>query len=265
MSVVCIRRPHTTWTTCGCEPCTRDRHRLTKLHRNGLYRRVPSEAAHATIERLRARGWTAHAIASATGLHFRTVDSKRREKYSPTVAARIVNHGDPTEGSVGADGTRRRLQGLARPGYDLRTISEAVGIGYSTLAAIRNSPTERVRARFYLAIRDYADAVGMKLGPSEPARKHAERMGWVGLLAWDDIDDPAETIAPPADDFHARRRAVLEDIADRGGNLTEAERYLGTDRRALQKWAVRNGARELYLTLARREQMVGNQWTREAS
>lgn len=190
MSTTCVRRPHSVWTTCPCDTCRVDRLRLAKRHRAGLYKRVPSDEARDTLQRLRDAGWTAHAIASATGLHYRTIDRNLvGALIGPTIAARIVNYGDPTAGSVGAAGTRRRLQALAFHGYDLKTISDATGIGFSTLASIRSGAVNRVRSAFYTTIRDYTQGLGMQLGPSTGSRQHAQRHGWVGLLAWDDIDN----------------------------------------------------------------------------
>lgn len=190
----CIRRPNTTWTTCPCPECRRDAARMAKLARNGRYTRVPHEAAAAVIDHLRRLDWTDHAIASATGVHHRTIGGGilRGTRFSPVTSLKIVNHGDPTEGSVGAIGTTRRLRGLARQQYDLQTIADATGLGFSTLAAIRSRDPRHVRSRFYTTLRDWTESVGMTVGPSIPARLHAERNGWLSLLAWDDIDDPRE-------------------------------------------------------------------------
>jgi hypothetical protein len=107
----------------------------------------------------------------------------------------IVNHGDPTEGMVGADGTRRRLQGLAWQGYSLDMIADMSGIGFSTVAQIRGGRTARVSARFYTNIRDLCADIGMTIGTSTQARQCAERNRWAPLLAWDvdTIDDPEAT------------------------------------------------------------------------
>lgn len=198
-NVTCIRRPHTTWTTCPCPTCNIDRRRMHKRARAGLYKRVPTEQAQTVLRELRDAGWTAHAIASACGLHYRSVDRDMNSvRIGAKIAAKIINYGDPTEGSVGSVGTMRRLQGLARQGYDLQTIADATGIRFSTLAAIRNGVTARVKATFYTTIRDYTNSVGVKVGPSTLAQKQAETKQWPGILAWDDIDDRHEQadIAP---------------------------------------------------------------------
>lgn len=197
--MTCTRRPHSVWTTCRCDDCTRDRNRLSKLARNGAYQRAPSEAAWEVIDRLVGRGWSSLAIATATGMsHAGTQEALTTERrtghrrtFGPRTTLQILNHGEPTDGSVGIDGTRRRLQGLARQGYDLQRLAAMSGVKFSTLAAARNSPTLHCRVWVDKAVREVTEQIGMKVGPSRQARECAEKHGWPGVLAWDDIDDPA--------------------------------------------------------------------------
>ena len=238
----CTRRPRTTWTTCLCPPCTDDRNRLTKLARNGYYTRIPSHVGWAVIDKLRAQGWTGQAIASAANLPRYTIERAitadeqgKRRRLSPGTTAALVAHGDPKVGGVGAHGTRRRLQGLARQGYDLQTIADATGIGFSTVASIRNrEEAEFVKARFYVTIRDYTESVGIKIGPSQLAVKHATRKGWPSLWTWDDIDTDAKPAA--AYQEHRRRDEVDEAVVLRlldGERIdcTSAERH-----EAMRRW-----------------------------
>jgi len=197
----CIRRSHAYWTTCTCGPCSEDRRRKAKIARTVGHRRISSEAAWVVIDDLLRRGWTGRAIASAAGIPRSGVEGALadfrnrgyRTTFGPLYAARIVRHGRPTEGQVGATGARRRLQGLAAQGWDLRRLSELTGLGASTLAAIRGGRTDRINAAVANAITDATARIGMTVGPSEPARLHATRAGWVGVIAWDDPDNPDET------------------------------------------------------------------------
>lgn len=245
----CIRRANTTWTTCPCPPCRTDAARMAKLARNGRYTRIPHEAAAAVIDQLRDRGWTAHAIASATGLHYRTVDTgiARGSRYAPGTARLILAHGDPTEGSVGSLGTRRRLQGLALQRWDLQSIADGTGIGFSTVAAIRNGATEQVRSRFYTTIRDWTTSVEMELGPSRNARLHAIKRGWVGLLAYDDIDDPRER--PTGGYLHRRRDEVDGVTVQRllAGETVPSSRAEKDE--AMRRWVARGGSRRSFARL----------------
>ena len=239
----CIRRPHTTWTTCKCDPCARDRSRMHKRQRAGLNKRVPTEQAQAVLQQLRDAGWTAHAIASACDLHYRSIDrDMTAARIGPKIAAKIVNHGDPTEGSVGSTGTMRRLRGLARQGYDLQTIADATGIGFSTLAAIRGGTTARVKSIFYTTIRDYTETVGASIGPSEQAMKRAITKRWPGILAFDAIDDPNETadLHDPRRDDEYDEAAVIRLLSGEKVHARPADKAEAT-----RRWVKRGGtARE---------------------
>lgn len=196
----CIRRAHSVWPTCPCPDCTVVRRRMAKLARNGAYRRVTSDAAWEVVDDLIERGWSAQAIATSAGMSWKGVQEAlttrrrtgERRLFGPSTAARIVNHGDPLAGSVGIDGTRRRLRGLARQGWDLQRLSNMSGINFSTLAAARNSPTEHCRVWVYLHVRELTARIGMEVGPSTIAAECAEKHGWPGVLAWDDIDNPQD-------------------------------------------------------------------------
>lgn len=192
----CIRRSHAYWTTCPCPPCTVDRNRKAKLARTVGVKRVTAESAWVVVDGLLAAGWTGWAIASAADVPRRAIEmaitelrqTGRRRAFGPVISAALVNHGQPTHGSVGATGARRRLQGLAVQQWDLYVLADRSGIGMTTLAAIRKGHTARIRASRHAEIVALTDSIGMTVGPSESARLHAARCGWHGLLAWDDID-----------------------------------------------------------------------------
>lgn len=196
----CIRRPSAYWTTCTCPPCRIDKARKAKWARTVGIERVPSDVAWATMDDLLRRGWTGLAIATACGVPRRSVEGAitklntegRRCQFGPIIAARIVAHGQPTAGMVGATGARRRLQGLASQGWDLRRLTAVCGIGESTLAAIRTGYTERVSVAMHNTILTTVADIGLTVGESKQSRENADRKGWVGLFAWEDIDDPSE-------------------------------------------------------------------------
>lgn len=196
----CIRRPSSYWTTCKCPPCDIDRKRKAKHARTIGIERVPSEVAWSVMDDLLRRGWTGLAIATAAGVPRRSIEGAitalntegRRHLFGPTISSRIVDHGKPTGGQIGAVGARRRLQGLAVQGWDLGRLSPLTGVNESTLAAIRSGVTDRVNVRMHDAIIATTDEIGMRVGDSRQARQNADRKGWSGLLAWDDIDDMDE-------------------------------------------------------------------------
>ena len=245
----CIRRANSVWTTCPCPPCRADAARMAKLARNGRYTRIPHEAAAEVVEGLMERGWTSHAIASATGVSHNTIARgvSRGSRYSPGICRLILKHGDPTEGSVGATGTRRRLQGLALQRWDLQSIADATGIGFSTVAAIRSGATERVYSRFYTTIRDWTASVEMEIGPSRQARLHAIKKGWIGLLAYDDIDDPNEH---PGRGYTHRRRDEVDEVVVR--QLMAGERVPSSKaekEEAMRRWVANGGSRRSFARL----------------
>lgn len=197
----CIRRPSAFWTSCKCPPCALDKNRKSKMARTIGIERVPSAVAWETVDGLLHRGWTGLAIATSAGVPRRSIEGAlttlntegRRATFGPMIAAKLVAHGRPTDGQIGATGARRRLQGLAVQGWDLGRLSPLTGVNESTLAAIRSGVTERVSVRMHDAIETAADQIGMRVGESRQARQNADRKGWAGLLAWEDIDNPDET------------------------------------------------------------------------
>lgn len=216
----CIRRPSSYWTTCRCPSCDIDRRRKAKLARTIGIERVPSSVAWQTVDHLLHRGWTGLAIATASGIPRRSIEGAltelnntgRRAIFGPTISAKLVNYGRPTAGQIGSTGARRRLQGLAVQGWDLRRLSDVTGINESTLAAIRGGVTERVNVRMHDTIEAAVESIGMRVGESVQSRQNADRKGWVGLLAWEDIDDPDERLTGRRD-THVDRVVVSRILA----------------------------------------------------
>ena len=171
-------------------------------------------------------------------------------------------------------GIQRRLQALTRLGWSMRAAAETVGADVDGFKRLRGREVVRhVRRPMAEAVLAAYDQLHMTLPPSggsaTETRNEAIRRGYLPPLAWDDIDDETEQpVSSGYDDSDedARRLSVLEDVAERGGNLTQALRILNIgDRRVIHKWCVRHDARDLYRVLARREAVSENQWTREAS
>ena len=244
----CIRRPSSYWTTCRCPTCDIDRRRKAKLARTIGIERVPSSVAWETVDHLLHRGWTGLAIATAAGTPRRSIEGAltelnntgRRAIFGPTISARLVNYGKPTAGQVGATGARRRLQGLAVQGWDLGRLAVVTGINESTLAAIRGGVTERVNVRMHDAIEDAVKSIGMRVGESVQSRQNADRKGWAGLLAWDDIDDPDES-STGRPDTHVDRVVVARLIDGHKVTSTRAEKV-----EAMRLW-LEEGRSELSL------------------
>lgn len=263
----CRRRAHTTWTTCACPDCVRDRSRLGKLARNGRYHRVPSNTAWVILDDWVRRGWSGAAIASATGLARRrmqdlAVISARdlpRPRLGPVLAAAIVENRDtrPAAGKIGAYGARRRLQALARIGWTGDAMARESGLPRMTISTVITGAVEQVTPRTDDAIRGLYARHMMRPGGSEQAAAAAARAGWAAPMAWDDdtdLDDP-DVVPHGAPGVLAGRRAqIVEDcelIASDGGTLQAAAQRLGMETGNLTRSLYRAGRADLVAALTR--------------
>lgn len=262
----CIRRPRSTWSMCRCPNCRAEAARLAKLARNGQYRRVPAEAAWTVINHWEHRGWSGRAIASAAGLPHHTIETGlvdrnthgHHRRFSPTTSRLIVeahvNGHRPTEGRVGAHGTRRRLQALAVQGYGLGALHKLTGIPAMTLSAIRGGITTHIAAARANTITDLYPQLVRRYGGDDRAAQYARDQGWHSAIAWNDPDDPDETpdaghqttqIARRIDDIEwllgLHPHATAQQIADR----------LGITRSAVQQALYRDNRRDLIHQLNR--------------
>ncbi len=203
----CIRRDHSVWTTCPCEPCRVDRSRTSKLKRLGHLPRASSAQATVQILSWEREGFTPAWTASACGIPTRYVEnlitdlrSNRARAIGPRRAAQILT-ADITAATTGkrtAVGTGRRLRALAWLGYDGTTISAHTGLSLMAISVHQRSTAERVSAHHWHAVREFYDRVGLTPGPSPLAARRARRLGWDSPLAWDDdaIESPtAERVA----------------------------------------------------------------------
>ena len=95
---------------------------------------------------------------------------------------------------VGATGTARRLQALVAIGYTQVFLCESIGVTASNGCRLfdirRQSHVQAATAR---RVETVFNALQLTPGPSDRARRHAQRKGWPPPLAWDEdtIDDPA--------------------------------------------------------------------------
>lgn len=233
----CIRRPGATWTTCTCDPCVIRRRRIRKANENGLIPPVPTAEAWDILDGWIARGWTAHAIASATGLKPRATQgllynnqAGHRTAMTRPTANRIVQHRNawPTTGRVGATGTTRRLQALSAMGYGLTEVHDLTGLPMMTLSVLRSGGVDGTSPGNHTTVAAAFDQLAMRPGPSNRARIKATREGWVPPLAWDDIDDPTERPQglDPGTDYVDHLAVDVAIRGDRPVTLTRPERHL---------------------------------------
>lgn len=203
---------------CRCDRCRAAKFKKQKLRRvaqhNGTHRPMAdAEPVRQHVRMLHERyGMDYPSIARAAGVLERLLDGLLYGEpcagRPPTRTIRPENADALlalTPDSVGADivrgiGTQRRLRGLSAAGWPLVHIAPRVESHRDHLNWIALAPADvRVSSR----IADRVTAVTRDLFPLDPVahgiekrvvswlRGEARRRGWVPLLAWDDIDDPA--------------------------------------------------------------------------
>lgn len=270
-AVPCTRRPGYLWTACRCPVCAPRDARVKKAHKAGLLTVPPNDRAWDRVEQWAARGWTAEAVSSATGMSveaagralLRARTGAPRYVLMHGTAARILTAGPPTAGSVGPVGASRRLRALARIGWPTDVLLTETGISVSYFHYIRRAEGAYVAARMHNAITDVYARLALTPGPDPGTAARAARAHWPGPLSWDDatIDDPdarplgvlggatervtRESVIEAVETCIAGGYASLAEVADRAGlpSVTALEKRLErAGRRDL--WAALGGSQE---------------------
>jgi hypothetical protein len=128
-------------------------------------------------------------------------------------------------------GTARRLQALAALGWPLVDLAVELGCHKSMVGHLQT----RRYAKVLKSTADRVDVVfrrlSMKVGPSDKARRRAQRNGWSPPLAWnDDIDNPrARAAGRTVSAASVDEALVVEAIAGRRQErrLNQAEAQAG--------------------------------------
>jgi hypothetical protein len=118
---------------------------------------------------------------------------------------------------VPAIGTARRIWALVRMGYTITQIAKGSGRSAVHLREISLDPNGFVLLRTAKSVQKFyrtAKTVIPQGRKSEDARRRAERNGWPGIGAWDDID------RDPGPDPAGNRVVVVDFIRDRPGLTT---------------------------------------------
>lgn len=228
-----------------CHPCHRadiiaSRRRRKRRDQGLLYRRPIGHELHTHLAELRATGATYQNIADwagiANGHAWRICNSTPDALINAATWLALANM-QPTQPITNV-GLTRRIRALYAMGYSGRVQAAAMGITPTWLGAIRDaeqlgSPTKAVR-RNIVAVYDRlhmhhapTDTSGQRKGATR-ARNHAAANGWASPLAWENIDDPAETPS----------RAVGGSRAWDDYDESRVERILGGD------WALAPGSRK---------------------
>ena len=208
---------------CRCQPCTdanrRDHARYVYLaDRDRSNKLVPADRARQHIARLHTAGLTYAAIAAAAGLSrthlYLIATGATRQVTKRTEAAILRAHGITTMGA------RRRLQALARIGWDARQIAAESGLNPVTVFRVRAGVTAASTDTMAVIAETYERLHCMPRA-SWRTTDYASAQGWAPPLAWDNIDDPTahpQGVRTVADDARGRRAERYEAVA----NMTAA-------------------------------------------
>lgn len=264
----------------GEDPCPECDHakliaarRRTKRKTQGFLYTLPGGPAYDRIIRWREGGASYDDISILTGLEESNISRLLLGGRDTILYARTYNRimRAPTKMPLTSVGATRRIQALHRLGYSAIRIAEESGVNLDTILDARY-PRVFIARRVRVSIADAYERLHMSIPDGDTkqvragitrARNLAERSGWSPPLAWDDIDDAAET--PAGAYVPSSRIEQLTDLHARGSNITEVCRALKASRDTLQKWCSNNGLSHVYRDLAGRESHGRNQYTSEVA
>jgi hypothetical protein len=156
---------------------------------------VDSLAARERIALLRSRGMTLRMLTEHGVSRFGVRGIELRPRIRALTEAKVMAiplpSPLPTGAPVDATGTRRRIQGLVAMGWRQAQIAEQIGTTQTGVSALTRQ--RFVTSETAILVRDLFKRWAMTPGPSQLSRDRARAAGWMVPLAWDDIDDPAET------------------------------------------------------------------------
>jgi len=188
---------------CGCDGCVEKNRTTADANRRRIAygrpnARVDPTPALTRLKKIRGEGWTFREIVEATGIPKSSLQRMLRDKpkfLMQSTANRIVTAtrpGKAPQARVDATGTRRRLQALVAHGWTLTELADQLDRGLANVAKLATAPgcfehTRREVADLYdrLWAVEVPDGFGKRRSLTL-----ARQRGWVGALAWDDIDNP---------------------------------------------------------------------------
>jgi hypothetical protein len=122
-------------------------------------------------------------------------DACNLAQYRYAKARKLERHETGQRRRVSSLGYRRRIEALQAIGWNLREITDALGIRNVGTLTTRLYRSEWVSRENHAHMAEVYERLCMtpKNGPaSSRTLRHAERRGYAPPLAWDDIDDPDE-------------------------------------------------------------------------
>lgn len=221
---------------------------------------IPAAPLRVHVRRLMDLGWSVPAILAASKVDGSNAgllliangrSTKAERKFAPIldlpISVAIPEH-VPEQMFVPSLGSARRVRALMALGWRHEDITGLIGGRVSHhLAAHRH---KAINAHDWRLVDAAYEALSGTPGPSEKSRRRAAAQGYVPPLAWDDIDDPAETRT--ADESRGRATGVdkvrVREVLDGGYRLATTP-----DEKAevVRLWLARDGS------LAELERLTG--------
>lgn len=243
---------------CRCEACTKGHRDYEKRRRlramRGQHSLVPADRARAHVERLVTEGLSGRGIARQSGVALLTVQNIMRGKNQRIRATteRAILRLEPAildHAWVPAVGATRRLQALATLGWSAPMLAPRIGMHPDSVARIASGTPQvkhitdrRIRAMYRDLITQAAPTPDRwARATAARVKAQAARNGWVGPLAWDDIDNDAT----PADTTPYRPATgpqQARELADMGLNTDQIAMRLGVTRDSVNQYMRRAAA-----------------------
>lgn len=236
-------------------------------HHRGICRYLEATEVRNHIATLTGAGASYRAIAECAELSVQAVSrlahgQKQVRRTTATkilaVTTRAVRSRDAGDKFVPDIGTRRRIQALMTMGHGHADIAEAAGMGRNArwTANLLHQPGTWVTQANARAVCSAYRRLCTVQGSNGWAKSAAARHGYLGPLAWDDIDDPhavPELTVPEIGEANrrpGRRPSVnledLEWILDQEVHTWESlPARLGARRAAIERAAYRAGRNDL--------------------
>ncbi|MDE8648157.1 helix-turn-helix transcriptional regulator [Rhodococcus qingshengii] len=152
------------------------------------------------IKQLHEHGLSYEQIATMSGVRRSTISritqgAQRRISERHAISIRRIKPGTiPSNPSalVTALGAQRRIQAMHALGWPMHMIVRDLGFGQVTIGGIAHGRQSHVTAERHRLIADWYRKVHMTPGPSDRARRLAQKYGWSVPLQWNDgeIDNP---------------------------------------------------------------------------
>lgn len=240
---------------CRCADCREgQRRRLEKRRKAIAYGRhtpasVDAHRAGALVNLLRSEGWTVSEISDAAGVSRHVISDASLHPERPMLASSeakilgITALAPMHTKNVDSTGTVRRLQALVFMGWTVKELMRRIGSneGYGTRLMSHPFVYERTRAKIAALYDELWDEhppirTGTERHQARRAKMIARRRGWVGPLAWDDIDnDEAPATVDPEE--LVDETAVTLAIEGRRPPLTTGERHVVVERLWAALWS----------------------------